>query len=169
MTAAQASAVYDFEGAFEPACASVFIAEGLTCATPATITQFQSARPRIELIFRTGSAVPRGTSGQRVIVDGLGNIRDCAYEGELSVTVITNASETNKVEHSQYRAMVRALAMNLPLSINGPDGPLVNHKWNFITHKGDSWTIQNQDGNWQTSMSFDVKFSINSNAFQLLT
>ena len=177
ITIAQAQPVYDFEGVFEPVIAAVFIAAGITCATPETITKFQQARPRIEIMMRTGGAKPKGSQGQRIIVDTLGNIRDAAYSGELNVSVITNASEADKVTHAQYRAYVRALMMSLPLAINNtsitqpvgnPVVGLTNHRLNFITHTGDTWTIKNSDGYWQTNMTFAIDFSIQSNALQTL-
>ena len=177
ITLDQAQTVYDFEGIFEPIVAAVFTSGGVACATPGTITKFQTVRPRIELMMRCGGAVPRGTSGQRVIVDTLGNIRDAAYRGELNVTVITNAMESDKVVHTQLRAYVRALMMELPIAINNttiaipnasPVIGLTNHRLNFIQHTGDTWTIKNADGYWQTGMTFSIEFAIQSNALQTL-
>jgi hypothetical protein len=178
ITIAQAKPVYDFEGVFQPAIAAVFVLYGLTCATPSTITQFQSVRPRIELMMRYAGAIPKGQGGQRVIIDTLGNVRDAAHRGELNITVLTDAGEADKVVHSQTRALVRAVAMSLPLLVNNTEiaqpnnaqsvAGLVNHKLNFIQHTGDTWQLKNADGYWQTGMTFAIEFSIQSTALQQL-
>ena len=171
--------VYDFEGVMEQVIAAVFISNGMKCLTPKTATtELQKFRPRFEVVFKVGSAQPKGPQGQRILsADGTLIQRDVAYKGEFAVEVITNSQETDKTVHTQYRATARYLMPMLPMLVNGTGitdnnqnlVALFNHRINFVTETGTSLMFRNTDGTWSSSIVFAIDFAIQATAIQNLT
>jgi hypothetical protein len=159
-TPAQIQAVYDFENIMATATESVLVANGLIAATQATITKLQKPRPRVEVLFRTGSEeIPR----RIVTIPEAGKNLNGAYKGQLSLAIVTDASEAAKTVHSQYLTKCRWVMADLANELNLL-ATFDKHAIHFVRETGTSMSHKNEDGYWVTTMTFDVDFSIERDA-----
>lgn len=153
--------IFDFEEIMAEAFASVVQYVGIPVVTQDTITQLQTPRPRIEVLFKVGP-------GQQQYTRENGTQRETAWRGTVSWHIVTNNSEDNKKVHQQYCSLLRYLMPKFNALLNGSVLPL--HKVNNpIRDEGTSLTITTQDGYWTTAVNWGIDFSVNVNAWTLLT
>lgn len=158
--------VYNMEPQFEAAIAAALTAGGLKACTPATVKDFQTERPRYEVVFKVGSSQPKGNVGQRWIMPQTMIQRDVAWKGEFSVICVTDSEQDSKDSMGYFRAILRYLQPLLPKLANGIALPY--HNINFVTETGTAPTYQPEDGLWMSSIMYAIDFSINSSALDLL-
>lgn len=167
MTDEDIQAVYDFENAFNTAISTVLSdAEtgGVTVRIPSDKRNFQQVRPRVEVAFKAGSANPKGSGGQRILVGGIA--RDVAYKGSFAIIAIASSQEQSQQVIAQYLCKMRYLMPLFPSLCNGK--LLLNHNINFITETGTVPTYKPEEGIWESGITFDIDFSINVSALKFL-
>lgn len=158
-TQTQILAVYDFENIIPNAVAVAPTLAGLNCATQSTIGTLEKPRPRTEIIFKVGSeTIPRRMIGPQML--------NAAWSGMLSCSVITDSTETDKITQSQYVSQLRYLMPNIGASVNGV--LLTKHKIQFVRETGTSLMIKTSEGYLQTSINFNVDFTIQADALTAL-
>ena len=157
-------AVFDFETIIAGAFADILNGLGIAAATPETVNKLQKPRPRIECIFKV-------SAGRKQFTTENGNVRETAWGGALRLQIITDASEDNKKMHRLLLATLRYLNPLLPALLNRTALP--NHVINNVRtpplDAGTSLTIQTAEGYWATLVDWEMDFSINANAWALLT
>lgn len=158
--------VYDMEPQLEAAIASVLTAGGLKACTPLTVKDFQTERPRYEVVFKVGSSHPKGSTGQRQLMPQTQIQRDVAWRGEFSVICVTDSEQDSKQSMGYFRAKLRYLQPLLPILSNGVLLPY--HNIQFVTETGTTPTYSPEDGLWLSSIMYAIDFSINNSALKLL-
>ena len=157
-----ATTVYDFESNLAAAFAAGLTALGIPAFTPSTAPAVQKPRPRSETIFRPGGSI---SPPRLSLVGGLRWI--AAYTGELTVTSITDASAAGKLAHSAYRAAVRQ-AMELDSIRAASNISSSPYTIDFIMPTGSSETYATEQGYELSKLTYNVEFSIKSDAFNQL-
>lgn len=159
VTPDQIQAVYDFENIIADAVAIAPALAHLNPATQNTVSLLQKPRPRTEILFKiNGEVVPRRMIGPKML--------NGAYKGTLVCVVITGTDTDDKKVHTSYVTQLRFLMPNIGPSLNGTI--LTNHCLQFIRETGTTLLIKNDEGYLQTSINFDVDFTIQSNALNAL-
>jgi hypothetical protein len=160
-----ASDIYDFESILPTAIKPILVNAGLSVWIITDNPQYQKARPRVEIVYRhIGEEVPRRWSA--TLSDG--TRRGVAFLGELRLHAITDADAPGKLTHAIYRTQVRSLlaAGLIENSVNEVELPF--HKIQWIQPGNEDTGIRQQDGYQQTTFPFQVKLSIQANAFSQL-
>lgn len=157
--------IYDFENILPKAVASVFSAAGLTVYTAASNPELQKTRPRVEVIFKLGTAFSPPVIDPATVVNGAGlnSGRNMGWNGTLNIHAITDADAPGKLVHAQYRAMVRAIAGGLMGQINGNNLPF--HKLQNLQEESQTHGIREADGYEQSTITFSAAFTIQFGAW----
>ena len=171
------SDIYDFFTPIEDAIASAFKLGGVTCYTPlgeqqlneAAIAdpdhaeQFQKKRPRVEIVLHPGASkgILVAQAGRRVTS---GHLREKARAATLDVNLIT---EPDIVKHRAFVARILFLTDTLAHDANETKS-LTNHFLQSIRCQGGSLSYNGEEGHYQTSLVFDVDFSVQETAWPAL-
>ncbi len=151
--------IYDFEIVIPRAVKAVLEDQDLRTFTIEDAIEFQKVRPRVEVVYRhMGEASPK-----RLAILPDGSKRTSCFRGELRIHAITDADEAGKLEHSRYRAFVRAAIAGLQDAVNGDELEL--HKIQFVTTGNEETGIRSADGYAQTSFPFLLDISIQADAW----
>lgn len=160
MAAPDFIAVYDFETAIEAALYGVFVAEGIADTFYSGSQQdFDRPRPRVELYFSVGSQTGH-------IRPDATYYRPDAFSGSLTVRIVSNSKPgtDSTAEHSAYRATVRNIMAKarglLVADAAGDDTLLPYHTINDIVQSGSNPSYEGQEGFFETSLNYDLKFNI---------
>lgn len=166
MSDADIQAVYDFENVLADATETVFTSGGFTAANALTASsdpEFQKARPRCEILFKlTGGVVPI-----RYAVQPDTTMRQAAFKGVLTIHAISDADKPGKLIHSVFRAKVRNFCAILGTRLN--NSALTKHKVQQIVDGDTAHGTRVSDGYDQSSLSFNVDFSIQTDALTAIT
>lgn len=155
--------LWDSEGAIETAIATVFTANGMETATPATISLFQNKRPRVDLICKIGSAQP---NGNRVILASGTQITG-AYKATVGAIILTSSEEASKLIHREYRAKIRWIMAQIGALVNG--AILTTHKIQWAVETGTTLVTKPEEGFWNSGIEFAIDFSQQADALKALT
>lgn len=158
--------VYDMEPQLEGAIAGALTDAGLKACTPLTVKDFQTERPRYEVVFKVGTAHPKGPQGQRQLMPQTQTQRDVAWRGDFSVICVTDSEQASHAAMGAFRAKLRYYMPMLPKLANGKY--LKFHNINFITETGTNPSYMPEDGIWLSSIMYSVDFSINNVGLKLL-
>ncbi len=154
--------IFDFESVIPRAVKSVLEDADLKVFTIEDAIEFQKIRPRVEVTYRhMGEATPK-----RLAICPDGSKRTSAFRGELRIHAITDADEAGKLEHSRYRAFVRAAISNLQDRVNGDE--LTLHKINFVVSGNEETGVRSADGFQQTTFPFTIDIAIQNDAWASL-
>jgi len=145
---AELSAIYNFEDALESGFKALLEAQELTCLVPNDEPAHQLHRPRVELFVQVGGEMEHYHPPQ---------LKPSAYEATLTATIVSNTKpgEVGTQEHSQYRALVRAT-----MAASRSNIALENHELMDIVETGTAPSYEGQDGYYESSISYSIKFSI---------
>ena len=158
--------LYDYENIFADATASVFKASGFTAGNALTVSSdpaFQKERPRVEILFKlNGGVIPL-----RYFVMPDTTLRQTAFRGTLSIYAISDADKPGKLDHSIFRAKVRNFCATLGVRLNGSG--LKKHKIQQVVDGDTSQGTRTQDNLYQSTLNFDVDFSIQTDALAAIT
>ena len=164
--------IYDFETAIEEAFRAALAAADLTAYTVATVPdesdieaaqQFQKSRPRVTLHLETG-----GAAGMLLANGGIrassGSSPEQCYSGTLTLEVLTEAAIAS---HRTYRATVRRVMDTICPDVNGD--PLTKHKVQKCKASGTSAIYSSDQGAYVSKLTYDLDFSIQTEAWADLT
>lgn len=155
--------IYNFEEIVPAAVAVVLSGFGLVAIWQGSPTEFQKARPRVEVVWQTGSV----TQPIRLLQIPAGSqiTRAQAWKGVLTIAAITDAADTSKGTHGAYVSRVRNVLAYLPSQINGQAAGLTRHKLQFEYESGTTRQYRNEQGYWQSNITFACDLSIQANAW----
>jgi len=172
-----ASDIYDYFTPIEEAIAARFTAANLTCytalglellsaesTTSATGEQeFQKARPRVELVLQPGAAkgMLRAQADRKTT---FGHMREKARMASLQMRIIT---APQVVAHRAFVAQVLFLCDTLAADVNNTKS-LTNHNLQSVRCSGGSVGYKPEDGDFETTLNFDVEFSVQEYAWDAL-
>lgn len=170
--------IYNFERVFEVALKNVLTAANVKAFTSQLVAStgnaeqdaalvaqgwdfldFQKDRPRAEIFFTPGAG-----RGQLIPHPLTGEETETAWKGSYTIRLITAA---DMVIHAAFRTQVRYLLHRLRGDLNAV-APMTLHSLNFLADQGTSPVIEPQQGDFQTTMQFEIDFSIQGNAWPLL-
>jgi len=152
-----AEQIYDFEGIIEPAACSVLTTASLVAVHSASEPKFQNAIPRVEVTVMVGAGAQRFSA-----IDGTAaSSRETAWQAQLRLDLITPAAIS---VHRAYRATLRKSMATLPALINNAEG-MTRHKIQRIVDAGSTPHFSPQDGVFQTTLLYDLQFSVQANAW----
>jgi hypothetical protein len=152
-----AEQIYDFEGIIEPAVCNVLTSASLIAIHSGSDPKFQQAIPRVEITIAVGSGAQRPWA-----IDATeANQRETAWNAQLRLDLIT---PSDIIVHRAYRATIRSQMAILPTTINNTTG-MERHKIQRITDAGTSPCQSPQDGIYQTTLLYDLQFSVQSYAW----
>jgi hypothetical protein len=158
--------LYDFENILADATATVFKAGGFTAGNALTVSSdpaFQKERPRVEIVFKVnGGVIPL-----RYFVMPDTTLRQSAFRGTLTIYAISDADKPGKLDHSIFRAKVRNFCATLGNRLNG--GALTKHKVQQIVDGDTAQGTRTQDNLYQSTLNFDVDFSLQTDALTAIT
>lgn len=150
--------LYMFEFIFPEAVRLVLKDREITAHTNFVPPELQKERPRAEIIFIPGS-------GRNIWALINGEKRECAWSGQFLLHIITAADEAI---HARYVTKLRSLMHGIGTLVNNTP-PMQFHKiQEFFRDAGTSEKIQPEDGAYQTSLAYDIDFSIQANAWAAL-
>jgi hypothetical protein len=166
-TAPSIDALYDFETAIEGGFKSLF-AVHLAAVSGYTTSDKAAAliehRPRCEFEFTAG-----GETGHHR--PELPYYRADAFLGQMVITIVSNTrpDEAGTSEHSAFRAAVRNLMAKAPtlFKANRDDTNdlMPYHAVHDLAQGGSSPAYESEDGYYSTSIQYDIKFSIQPDAW----
>ncbi len=159
--------VYDFEGAIEKAVSAVFTDQEIVCFTPQGDPQFQKNRPRVEATFIPGPGRQQYILVADDFTDGNSDYphrRESSFGGQLTLSVITDG-ENGMSAHADYRSKIRNVMSTFQRTVNGLSASVMNHKVQQIRENGSSNVYGPQEGYYQTTLNYDLEFSIQANAW----
>jgi len=172
--------IYDFERVMETSLKSLFTANNIKAFTSQMIARsgdkeqdaaavkagydlidFQKDRPRAEIMFTPGA-------GQgRFVAKVIGDIEmpvETSWKGQFKIDLITAADIRI---HAAFRTVVRFIMHTQLLSVNGTS--LLLHKiQTFYRDGGTSPVMKPEEGIFQTTMIFDLDFSLEDCAWNFL-
>jgi hypothetical protein len=151
--------IYMVEFLLPEAVRSVMADNGITAYTQFVSPELQKQRPRCELWFTLGPG-----QGRFIQVNGVP--RETAWKGRLHAICIT---ESNNTIHSAYVVRVRSLLHGIADAVNNVLPVMENHKVQpFFRDGGTSSRMDTQDGYFLTELSFDLDFSVQEYAWDLI-
>jgi hypothetical protein len=159
--------LYDFEAAIETGFKNLFLAELEAVAVVTTSDKaatFSEHRPRIELECTVG-----GEAGHHR--PALPYYRADAFTAQLIVTVVSNTrpDEVGTSEHSSFRASVRNLMAKAPTLLkanrDAANDMMPHHAVHDLVHSGSTPSYETEDGYFATSIQYDLKFGIQTDAW----
>lgn len=151
--------VYLFEFIFSEALRQVLSDAEFDAWTAYVVPDFQKERGRVEVIF-----VPGPGQGIWKMING--EPRERAWKGQFVLHAIT---QIDQVQHGIYVGQLRTLMAKAGSLINGTD-PMQFHKLQpFFMDAGTSAVLTSDDGYYMTTLNYNVDFSIQDNAWALLT
>ncbi len=152
--------LYDFETILPNAVKTVLQDQfDLVAFTLADKIDFQKDRPRVEIIYQHQGE----TNPKRIAMLPDGSKRTSCFRGELKLIAISEAEETGKLAHSQYRAQVRNACSQLEQLVN--ETQLDKHRINFTVTGHEVTGVRQQDGYQQTTFPFIIDISIQQDAW----
>jgi Concanavalin A-like lectin/glucanases superfamily len=172
MNPANVAAVYNFEGAIEPAISRLFIAAGIIGYTSqGKINADGSINPKLDLQKdrpRTETVLTKGAGKlQWHLVndtDPYESIRETMWQGSVEVALITAA---DPVVHFLYLAMVRNICAGIPIAVNGIT--LLLHVIHApVREAGESHQYDQENGLYITRLNYNIDFSIHADGWALL-
>lgn len=156
--------VYMFEFIFPEAIRAVMAAAEITSYTNFVPPEFQLERPRVEISFVAGAGQGRWHPTQ---------LKESAWKGQLTLNVVTVADMSI---HGRFVSEIRRL-MHGPASDFNEVPPMAFHRFSppvdsescscFID-SGSTSVMKSEDGYYLTTLGFEVDFSIQDNAWELL-
>ena len=167
MPAPSIETLYDFEAAIETGFKNLFVAQLEAVAVVTTSDKaatFSEARPRVELECSVG-----GETGHHQ--PSLPYYRADAFTAQLIVTVVSNTrpEDVGTTEHSAFRAAVRNLMAKAPTLLKtnrtGANDLMTYHAVHDLAHGGSTPSYETEDGYFATSIQYDLKFSIQPDAW----
>jgi hypothetical protein len=193
MTALQS--IYDFETPVETALAFAFGDNLIPCYTPSndgivtavwiaanpelseyvlSAHTFQKARPRVELLVKTGQAQQRNYATSDSIQPIGGYAHDQGRAVGITIKVVT-APEI--LEHRAYVALVRGLMATILSTINGDEtqddaiagSQLTLHRIPVLDEAGSSNAYNYDDGLFATDLNYTGQITIQEDALAALT
>ena len=153
--------LFDFETVVATAVQNVLQDQfGLKAFTIADKIDFQKDRPRVEIVYmHQGETNPKRLSNP--LPDG--SRRTSCFRGELLLHAISEAEETGKLAHSEYRAQIRNAVSQLAALVN--ENELTKHRINFVVTGNEKTGVRSGDGYQQTTFPFTVDISIQQDAW----
>jgi hypothetical protein len=180
-SAEQLAAVYDFQGVMEVALKSLFTAREVKAFTSQFIVStgndaedealieqgyeildFQRDRPRVEITFTPGAGQDQFAAK---IIAGVEMPVETSWSGQFKVDVIT--APDIRV-HKAFVIAVRFLLHTQLQSINGSEYLPLHRIQPFAMDAGTSPQMKTDQGDFQTTLLFDIQFSIQDDAWDLL-
>lgn len=163
--------IYDFETAIGGPIQDVLDEVDLNTLGISDPKKFQEDRPRCEVIIGVGAAGDQlyPEAGQEATP---GSLRSMTYTGYCSINVITGFVKSDNDDewmelHKQYRARIRKVCDVMKRSVNGTR--LTYHKLQSFKPAGCSYDYADDKGYLKTMMRYEIKFSIQNNAFSNLS
>lgn len=172
--------IYDFERVMETSLKSVFTQNNVKAFTSQMIVRtgdaaqdgaavqagydlidFQKDRPRAEIMFIPGAGQGRFVAK---FIGGTEMPVETSWKGQFKIDLITPPDIRI---HAAFRTKVRFIMHTQLLSVNGTT--LRFHKiQNFYRDGGTSPVMKPEEGVFQTSLIFDLDFSLEDCAWDLL-
>lgn len=176
----QIAAVYNFEAIFEKALQAVFLSADIKSYTSQFVARtgdslidnaavaagfqlldFQKDRPRVEIFFTPGA----GQGLWRELgVAGATTPVECAWAGQYRLEIVTAADIR---VHSAFVVAVRFVMQTLQCRLNN-SGLTFHAIAPFYKDGGTSPTIKAESGSFQTTMMFEINFSIQDDAWETI-
>ncbi len=154
--------VYSFETIFPAALKAVLVAAGLKAFTIEDVPDLQKDRPRAEVFFSVGQG--QGVFRQ-LLVDGDPYPVETSWVGSYEIIAVT---EDDPAVHLNFLANIRKAMFTAGGKINGTD-PMTLHKLQpFLRDAGTVTNWTPQDGSVHSRLSFEVNFSIQDDAWELI-
>lgn len=164
--------LYDFERVLEKATRAVFVAVEIKAFTTYAVPKsgdsaiddqletydLQKDKPRAEIMFTPGAG-----QGHFKLVNSVE--RETCWKGQLRIDIV---SEDDMRIHSALRVKVRALMHGFRELVNSVE-PMQYHKVQFCADAGSTPALQIQEGELVTTMLFDIDFSVQDDAWALIT
>lgn len=157
---------YDFETILETAIVTVLTAANITNVSSDSDPQFQTERPRTNVMIQVGGTA----SPWRMLQPNdkaIGYIG--AYTAQLELTMITGTNEAGKSAHKAYRSRIRHVMepiLFLP-AINGIE--VLAHKIQKLTPSGTSPVYKDDDGYQTSKLAYSIDFSLQNIDFNSIT
>ncbi len=157
--------VYMFEFIFPEAIRAVMAAAQITAYTNFVPPELQLERPRVEISFVPGAGQGRFHPTQ---------LKESAWKGQFTLQLVTGA---DMAVHGRYVSAVRRL-MHGPASVFNEVQPMANHSFrppiasessSCFMDSGSTPVMKPEEGVYHTTLVYDVDFSIQDNAWELLT
>lgn len=180
-TAEQLAAVYDFQGIMEVALKSLFIEREIKAFTSQyvvstgddaqdaelveqgfEILDYQKDRPRVEITFMPGAGQDQFAAK---IIAGFEMPVETSWSGQFKLDVIT--APDIRV-HKGFVIAVRFLMHTQLQSVNGSEYLPLHRIQSFAMDAGTSPQMKTDQGDFQTTVLFDIQFSIQDDAWDLL-
>lgn len=155
--------VYAFERILPLGLQPVMVAAGIAAFTITDAPDLQKDRPRAELFFSAGQG--QGIFKQ-ITVDGEPYPAESSWVGQYEIIAVT---EDDPEVHLLYLAKLRSIMFRAGPKINATE-PMTLHKLQpFIRDGGtlNNWTPQ--EGAVHSRLLFEVNFSIQDDAWELLS
>lgn len=151
--------IYDFETAIEAAFETLFVAQEINTLKPGD-SEFYNARPRAEVLVMVGRQTGSIWTGDITYQ------RPQAFEGSISVRVITSAKEDDASisEHAQYRSAVRNVMVKSRQLLNADTLPEF-HQLLDVIQTGTSYEYNPQEGVLVSQLTYDIRFCIRQTAW----
>ena len=162
-------AIYDFEGQLEAGFTALFSGENFDVISWDSDPEFQSPKPRVELMVLIDSA------GHPVQLTPLLSDNTCRvnmYSARLTLRFVTNCDDSGKLSHRAYRANARSLIESCP--VQPTEWPSINNNLQYhfvhfpIRPDGSSRVSKQQDGVEWSVCTYQLKFSIRPDAWPQL-
>ena len=177
-TAEQLAAIYSFPNLFERALQAVFadaqIAAYTSQLVPTTgnaaqdaalvadgyeIISFQRDRPRAEILFTPGAGlgrfIPLAVAGTKVPVES-------CWSGTYLVRALTKPDIR---EHNAFVVQLRFLLQTMGVRLNGT-APMTRHAVAPMFRDGGSSPLtKNEDGYYETTLQYNLNFSVQADAW----
>ncbi|MGC3961326.1 MAG: hypothetical protein QM813_26385 [Verrucomicrobiota bacterium] len=156
--------LYDFETAIESGFKNLFASNDLKAFTSNDGDDDKRPRPRVELFFTVGAE-----TGHRL--GALPYFRADAFAGQLLVIVVSNTRpvEVGTQEHSEFRSAVRNLMAKatylLKVNREAANDMMPNHAVHSVVHSGSTPSYESDQGYYETTIQYDLKFSIQPEAW----
>jgi hypothetical protein len=151
--------VYMFEFILAAAVQSALQALNIISYTAFVSPELQKHRPRVEVFFTPGA-------GQKRFIKVNGVPRETSWKGQYRLDCITAA---DNLIHGAYVVAVRAKMHGIADAVNETQ-PMALHKVQpFFHDAGTSPVTKPEEGSFSSTLLFSIDFSIQANAWALLT